>query len=223
MLIRAVLILALLPLSGICAERMVVNGKLKMDVLNKAFMESDWESVTRELEGFLKSKKTEALPAHDRIAAYKYLGTIYAADSLTRNRAETDFFLLLDLSPDIEIADLYVSNPINEFFQQVKRKHRAQKEYEAKFDSYGFPKQPEAKRESAILTAKPGKTAPETAPKPVPKPAEIREPGGHAWIWWTTGALAMAAIGTYLYLAYEQPPENKRISAAIRVPGPVSP
>jgi hypothetical protein len=33
----------------------------------------------------------------------------------------------------------------------------------------------------------------------------------------------MAAIGTYLYLAYEEPPENKRISAAIRLPEPVTP
>jgi hypothetical protein len=223
MFFRAMLVLAMLPISGLSANRMVVNGKLQLDVLNKAFMESDWESVTRELEAFLKSKKTESLPVHDRIAAYKYLGTIYAADSLTRSRAETDFFLLLDLSPDIEIADLYVSNPINDFFHQIKRKHQAQKEYESKFDSYGFPKQSEAQPKPAPLTARPPKTGSESAPKSAPKPAEIREPGGHAWIWWTTGALAMAAIGTYLYLAYEEPPENKRISAAIRLPEPVTP
>lgn len=218
MLIRLFLILVMLPLSGMAADHVVVNGKLRLDVLNKAFMESDWENVTRELEAFLKSKKPEALPVHDRIAAYKYLGTIYAADTLTRSRAETDFFLLLDLSPDIEIADLYVSNSINDFFQEIKRKHKAQKEYEAKFDSYGFPKQPVAQPKATPLAAKPG--------NPVPKQPQIRESGGHAWIWWTTGTLAMAAIGTYLYLAFEEPPANKHISAAIpAMPGvgPISP
>lgn len=215
MLIRLILILVMLPLSGMAADHVVVNGKLRLDALNKAFMESDWENVTRELEAFLKSGKKETLPVQDRIAAYKYLGTIYAADTLTRSRAETDFFLLLDLSPDIEIADLYVSNSINDFFQEIKRKHRAQKEYESKFDSYGFPKQPVGQPKATPVAGNPG--------NPVPKPAQIRESGGHAWIWWATGTLAMAAVGTYLYLSYQEPPANKRISAAIPGMGTLSP
>jgi hypothetical protein len=217
MLIRLLLILVMLPLSGLAADHVFVNGKLRLDVLNKAFMESDWDNVTRELEAFLKSKKPEALPVHDRVAAYKYLGTIYAADTLTRSRAEADFFLLLDLSPDIEIADLYVSNSINDFFQEIKRKHKAQKDYESKFDSFGFPKQ-------AVAQPKAGPAGdPAKAGKPVPKPAQIRESGGHAWVWWATGTLVMAAVGTYLYLSYEEPPPNKRISAAIPGMGPINP
>jgi len=222
MLFRLILILVMLPLSGMAADHVVVNGKLRLDVLNKAFMESDWENVTRELEAFLKSKKPEALPVHDRVAAYKYLGTIYAADTLTRSRAEADFFLLLDLSPDIEIADLYVSNSINEFFQEIKRKHQAQKEYEAKFDSYGFPKQPVAQ---PVIKPKETPVAgnPEKSGNPVPKTPQIRESGGHAWIWWATGTLAMAAVGTYLYLSYQEPQADKRISAALPGMGPLSP
>jgi hypothetical protein len=219
MLFRFLLILVMLPLSGMAANHVVVNGKLQLDILNKAFMESDWESVTRELETFLKSKKTDALPVHDRIAAYKYLGTIYAADSLTRNRAETEFFLLLDLSPDIEIADLYVSNSINDFFQEIKRKHQAQKDYEAKFDSYGFPKKPAAQPKAIPLAGNPEKSA----TKPTPKPGEIRDSGGHAWIWWVSGTVALAAIGTYVYLAYQEPPENKHLSATISGMEPIRP
>src|SRR4051812_38940001 len=96
------------------------DGKLDQMAISKAYRESDWEPVCKSLEGYLRYTEKSRIDADERIFAYKHLGVIYASDSATYNRAESYFNLLLELSPNIELVDMYVSKKVSDFFRDVK-------------------------------------------------------------------------------------------------------
>jgi hypothetical protein len=176
------------------------SGRLDQTTLAKAYKESDWDKVTEVLEGYLRKKGDTKLELEERIFAYKYLGTIYAADSLTHTKSESYYNRLLDLSPSIEIFDLYASKKINDFFETVKRDHERSRNYASKFDSYGRAQNPGA-TQPVRSDSTPAMISKHPIRQPVPaqKETQIRDKSSHAWVWWTVGIAAAAGAGATAY------------------------
>src|SRR5690606_33123721 len=113
------------------------DGKLDRAVLSKAYKESDWDELSKTLEAYLRGTVLTKIDVEERIFAYKHLGVIYAADWNTQTRAESFFNQLLELSPEIEIVDMYVSKKISDFFREVKQDFKKQKAYSSNYDEFG--------------------------------------------------------------------------------------
>lgn len=190
------------------------DGRIDQAVIAKAYKNSDWDEARQALEGYLKRKGDSKVALDERIFAYKYLGVISAADSNTMARAESYFHRLLDLSPKIDIVDLFASKKINEFFQSVKRDHEAQKAYLTSFDTFGHETKQDATLSDTKTPAKdsmPSSLIAKTSPQPIPKRAgaEMHSSNNSSWVWWTVGVAAVAGVGaTAFYLNQEDPPKR---------------
>lgn len=187
------------------------DEKIDQAAIAKAYKNSDWDEVRQALEGYLKRKGDSKVSVDERIFAYKYLGVIFAADSNTMPRAESYFHRLLDLSPKIDILDLFASKKINEFFQSVKRDHEAQKSYLTSFDTFGHETKQDAAKSETKTPAKDSTPAPFSAKKsPQPKPkravSEMHSSKSSTWVWWTVGVAGVGA--TAYYLNPEDPPKR---------------
>jgi hypothetical protein len=192
------------------------DGEIDQIAIGSAYKNSDWDEARTALEGYLKRKGDRNIAIDERIFAYKYLGVILAADSLTRARSESYFHRLLDLSPKIEILDLFASKKINDFFQDVKRDHENQKVYSSNFDAYGH----ETKTSNTNWQMGSQGTAPDSTTvltkthqslQPIRKAANLEKDRGQAWVWWTVGVAAVAGVGaTTFYLTQDNAP--KRVS-----------
>jgi hypothetical protein len=168
------------------------DGHLDKKTLRKAYEESDFDKVLSVLEGFQKKHPADA-SLEERIFTHKYLGVIYAADSATSIRAESHFNMLLELSPHIELVDMYVSPKIQRLFDQVKSQFEKKKRYDSQYDDLGIPLKGKA---GDGLTSNPAAASDSTAAKPVLKPH-----GSRKWIWWGVGAAAVGiGVGFYLWI-----------------------
>lgn len=165
------------------AVGLLPSGHLDKPALRKAYEESDFEKVKAALESYRKSPPKDAT-LEEKILTHKYLGIIYATDSATAIRAESHFNQLLELSPNIELVDMYISPKIQSFFDRVKAEFNHKRNYSNRYDELGMPRQPEPPRDSA-------------------RGAEGK-PGSRAWIWWTSGAAAAAGIAAWFFLIYLQ-------------------
>lgn len=166
--------------------------------IHKAYTESEWEYLKTNLEGFLRTKGDANVPREDRIVAYKYLGVICAADSVSRPKAISYFNRLLDLSPAIEIVDLFPSEKVMDVFNATKREKESQAEYVKNHDQFGNPLQKDKAKKEVTL--------------PMPKPAVAKSDSkSSSWLWWTAGsAVAVgAAVGAFVLIQSE--PETKVI------------
>ena len=121
---------------------------------------------------------------------YKYLSVIYAADSTTRNKAESYMVQLLKLMPTIELVDMYISDSIEAIFKNVQEKYLMQQQYVRHHDDLGRPLQDS------------------TSGKAQPEPTVAKQKPDHSlqWIWWTVGGVGLSATvaGGY-YLFHEKP------------------
>jgi len=164
------------------------NGNLDMTGIRSTFQDGDLDSVKVILESFQKQHGSTAT-RDEKAFTYKYLGVIYAAKPATRAKAESYFNLLLPLSPNIELTDMYVPRDIQAIFDNVKNEYLHSQEYNSKFDALGNPKNPVNNTPVASPIA------------PAPKPAIASEPPKKKdWIWWTVGGAATVAVGTGIVL-----------------------
>jgi hypothetical protein len=190
------------------------DGKIDQAAIGSAYKNSDWDEARHALEGYLKRKGDRNVAIDERIFSYKYLGVILAADSLTKARSESYFHRLLDLSPKIEILDLFASKKINDFFQEVKRDHENQKAYSSTFDAYGHETQnPNAKPDGPLSTKDSMATSSQAknSPQPIPmrQNSELKSSQSQTWVWWTVGVAAVAGIGaTAYYLTLDDTPNR---------------
>lgn len=189
------------------------DGKLDKVVLSKAYRESDWDEVCKTLESYLRVKDESRIEAEERIFAFKHLGVIYASDSMTQTRAENYFIRLLDLSPNIEIVDMYVSKKISDFFREVKQDYKIQKTYSSKYDEFGREVKGTSGTKGDPRDSLQGKGLPQHAPKQ--EEARIKK-GGSSWVWWTVGLVAATGIGAgVFYLTQEQTPKRETVVTPI--------
>lgn len=153
------------------------NGQLDQKALRTAYLDSEFNNVALVLESFLKANPPNALKV-DRIFAFKYLGVIYASDSKQSARAEQNFNRLFELSPNIELIDMFVSPKIQLLFDNVKADLKKRQEYSSQYDELGMP-------------IKQNKDS-------IPSPPEKPRKSSRKWIWWTTAGTVVAAGAAYL-------------------------
>jgi hypothetical protein len=194
------------------------DGKLDQAAIAKGFKDSDWDEVRNTLESYLRRNGDSRVAVEERIFAYKYLGVIFAADSVTRTRAESYFNRLLDLSPTIEIVDMYASKKISDFFHEVKREYENQKSYANQHDAYGRKNKELVSGKSLDSNSDQGQDSMPTLggsshpPQPIPrrKGAELENPNGSSWVWWTVGIAAVTGVGaSVFYLTQDKAPERQ--------------
>ena len=182
------------------------DGSLDMPTLQANYKGGELEQVKAVLESYIKDRGSK-ITRDERIFAHKYLGVIHAADPAGRMRAESYFHQLLDLSPHIELADMFVSKSIQGIFDEVKQDYKRDQEYGRHFDALGHPIQP--KRSDS--------TNAEKLPKSQPSPAGGSSAEGSSFnrkaLWITGGFVAMAAAGVVLFysLDAEEKPGRKWI------------
>lgn len=172
------------------------DGSLDMATLQANYKSGELEQVKEVLETYLKDHGTN-ITRDERIFAHKYLGVIHAADPAGRMRAESYFHQLLDLSPHIELADMFVSKSIQGIFDEVKQDYKRNQEYGRHFDALGHPIQP--KRSDS--------TNAEKLPKSQPSPEGGTSAEGSSFnrkaLWITGGFVAMAAAGVVLFYSLD--------------------
>ena len=179
------------PTPSHAAFGLLSNGHLDKTAIRKAYEESDFDKVTTVLEGYRKKHPAD-FSLEEKIFTHKYLGVIYASDSTTAIRAESNFNMLLDLSPHIELVDMYLSPKIQNQFDQVKAQFEKKKNYSSQYDELGIP-----------LKDKTG-SGPATSREPErdstgAHPA-IKKDGSRKWLWWGLGAAAIGVgVGFYLW------------------------
>lgn len=106
--------------------------------VKQLYKEGEFEKVRVQLENFLK--RADATATRDeRILAYKYLGVVYASQSDGAPQAEAYFFRLLDLSPHVQLTELYVSSTVDGIFEKTKQRFVKEKQSSTMVDEFGHP------------------------------------------------------------------------------------
>ena len=168
------------------------DGSLDQGALREAYTEGDFDKVRNALESARKEADEKAT-REDRIFTDKYLGVIYAADTVTTPKAESHFNMLIQLSPQIELADMFVSIRVQNIFDRVKGDFERNRDYKNRFDAFGSPK-----------TGSPAKPA-----KSGKQPAIQEKGSSHLWLW-IGAAVATVGIGAgYYFLFHQQSPPVK--------------
>ncbi len=178
------MILAILLLAVTGRAAVPPSGKLDMKTIQVNFREGELDAAKTLLESFLRLQGGSAT-RDEKIFAYKYLGVIYAVDSASEPKAESYFYQLLHLAPNIELADMYVSKSIQGIFDKVKGEFLHTQEYRDHFDAFGNPRNPEKRPPLA---------------SPAKKSAVVSEPYNNAWIWWSAGAVATVGAGVAVWM-----------------------
>jgi len=175
---------------GVPYSGAVAASSFKMNEVTASYRDGDFEVVRSTLESALKKDLVKGIDARpltreERVFAYKHLGVIYAANPQDEGRAKNMFIKALEISPRLEIMDLYPSDRIHALFAKARSDLNKEQEYQRGYDALGNPK-----------TAEKG-------PIPMPMPnsskanSDDSKNGGnkrsHAWMGWT------AAGGAYEY------------------------
>lgn len=187
---------------GVQSTGITQAGQLDMPAIRKAYHESEFDWVKMVLESYLK--KSNKITKDEKTFAYKYLGVIYASEATAQTRAESYFNMLLNMSPDIELTDMYAPKSIEELFHNIKNEFISKREYDKTHDAFGNP----------IQTPTPSGITPiQTTSAPNPnRPSGVQEnKSGHAWIWWSTG-IAAVGVGVGLYLWTQRAPEKSAVT-----------
>ncbi len=177
----------------------VQNGRLNSEAVHDAYMESEFQSLKQGLERFLGQSRASITPQDEAIVC-KYLGVLYAVDTLTLAKSEGYFNRLLELAPNVQIFDLYPPQRIIDFFERIKGDFQARQQYAENFDALGNP----------IPSPNQGGDAGKTKKRKAPETRLERKNGSSKWIWWTTGAVvAGGAIGLYIWSQSSPEPQRK--------------
>ncbi|MFC1586148.1 hypothetical protein ACFL5V_11415 [Fibrobacterota bacterium] len=171
------------------------DGSLNREEIQKLYFDGEFEPVAAALEQFRKINPQAS--EEDRIFMYKYLSVVYAANSETRDKAESYMYQLLKLVPAVDLMDMYISDSIKAIFNKVKTEYQARNQPAA-------PKE-QKKQSDPVVVKKPD---PAPAPQaPAEKEADKPEPN-RRWIWWTAGGLAVAgAVTAFVLLSGDEEPD----------------
>jgi hypothetical protein len=130
------LLLAFLVLSSASAVHAAPG--LAPQTIRQLYQDGEFEKVRTHLEAFLK--RSDATASRDeRILAYKYLGVVYASKPEGAPQAEAYFFRLLDLSPNVQLTELYVSSSVNSLFEKTQQRFLKEKQSANAVDELGYP------------------------------------------------------------------------------------
>lgn len=172
--------------------------------VKQLYQDGEFEKVRVHLESFLKRSDATA-SREDRILAYKYLGVVYASKPEGAPQAEAYFFRLLDLSPQVQLTELYVSSSVNNIFERTQQRFIKEKQSAGAVDELGFPI---AKGESS----QPHKENLANSKAPMRNPPrqnqQVGNKGPRIWPWVLGAAVVGGGIGLYVLTSTE--PEQKQ-------------
>ncbi len=166
---------------------------LDKEKIKKIYFDGDFEQVQKTLEEF---RQHNSAPSNeDLVFVYKFLSVVYAADSKSRDKAESYMYQLLKLTPTVNLIDMFVSENIELIFKNVKSKYEQESEYHEQLSTG---------------KSKNGKKTGIEKQQPLnPKPADSSQPKkkSKAWVYWAAGGGVLAAtVVGFLVLS---PDENK--------------
>jgi hypothetical protein len=200
-------------------------AKLDFSSIEKSYLDGELQDIKVTLEDFLKENSRTA-SRQDLIFAYKYLGVIYAADSISQPKAESYFHQLFTLAPRIEIMDLYPSARIQETFRRVKMEFKARAEYADQYDSFGNPVENSAGVDSETASARekssrtkagessshskpPTSTTNSSSSDSSPRRTSEMTQSNHPSLWLWVGGAALLGGGVFAYWWFSQEPERE--------------
>lgn len=194
--------------------------KLPTQTVKQLYKDGEFEELQGKLEKFLKSSGTNA-SLEDRIVAYKYLGVVYASLPGGGPQAEAYFFRLLDLSPNVQLTELYVSSSINSLFEKTQERFLKEKKSSGAVDELGFPikdkgdnQAGEADAMARLTLQKPPRDSTVHSKAPIrntPRQRiEAEKKGPLIWPWVVGAVVVGGGVGAYL-LTSNQPDQKKDI------------
>ncbi len=113
------------------------DGRLDGAAVNLMFHEGELEPLADRLEAYLKV--TPESNEEDRLIAYKFLGIIHSSRPESRLKGESYFYQMLKIAPNIELVQPYVSDRIQEVFQNVKKEYHKREALTKLHDELGRP------------------------------------------------------------------------------------
>jgi hypothetical protein len=161
---------------------------LPQDKIHAIYNEGDFPQTVQQIEAFRKANRT--YPAEDSLFIAKHLGVIFAADPATREKGKYYMLQLLEIRPDADILDMYVSDEIYKVFDKVREEFRARRKTS-----------PEPAR-----TVGTGDTKP---PVERPRKENPARKGGSGWYWAAGTVVVVGAAGAAYYLMQPGKAEDK--------------
>jgi hypothetical protein len=139
------------------ASAFSVNSAPRLSALHvkQLYKDGEFESLKEMLEKFLKNSGSNST-IEDRIVAYKYLGVVCASLPGGAPQAEAYFFRLLDLSPQVQLTELYVSSSINNLFEKTQGRFIKERQSAKAVDELGFGRRDKGERPDNPEKAAPG-------------------------------------------------------------------
>lgn len=95
-----------------------VAADLNRISIHYQYADGDFPAVIRSIGEY--SKTHAVWPREDSLFIAKHLGVVYAADPATRERGKYHLMRLLELDMNADLADMYVSDDIQELFQRLR-------------------------------------------------------------------------------------------------------
>jgi hypothetical protein len=190
-----------------------IGAPLSYANIKSLYKEGEFEKMKVTLETFLKQSGNSA-QTNDKIFAYKYLGVAYAAEPKWSPIAESYFFQLFELAPNVHISDMYVSSAVQTLFEKTKERFQKENREITEYDEFGNPR----------VHPNPGKGTSDNPPRqdtlispvarknPDPIPASRKQPNKDAkirvWPWVLGGAVIAVAGGLWWYSSLNKSPKK---------------
>ncbi len=213
-------ILLIFVVLGIC-QMVSATPNLSVQSVKQLYKDGEFEKVRTQLENFLK--KADATATRDeRILAYKYLGVVYASKPDGAPQAEAYFFRLLDLSPMVQLTEMYVSSSVNDLFERTQRRFLKEKRVSQSVDELGHPINPSqdqgnpshavtdsmgsANTHHTVVTKRPIRNTSQTNIDSEKKPVKI-------WPWVLGATIVGGGIGVYVMTSSEDAKKRETVFA----------
>lgn len=179
---------------------------LPAKAVQNAYRNGDLDSVVVYIKR--GRQKPVFIDRNDSIVAFKYLGVIYAADPLMREKGRYYFNQLLLKDPKASITELLPGESARAVFKEVREEFFELNPHLAA--QAGMPVSPPTgpgePKIVIIESPAPGQSAATAAPLAPPAPAEPKQPRSYKWLWISGGVLATGAVGTAAAVALLDPP-----------------
>lgn len=172
----------------------VIREELDQRVIHNLYSNSEFETVIDVLERFQKNNPNCSFS--DSVFLAKHLAVIYCANSATRERGRFYMIRLLELVPNANLVDMFVSEEIDKIFE------KARKEVFAKQHGFGLDSL------TISISENSGSS------KQVPVDTESHSHKTLGWNrprTWVIGGLATAMLGTVAYLYFYYPKSSGEV------------
>lgn|GEM_PF-2394530 len=190
------------------------------ETVKQLYRDGEFEKMRTMLEEFLKRPAADA-SVEERIVAYKYLGVVYASKPEGKPQAEAYFFRLFDLSPNVELTELYVSSAVSDLFKKTHERFLKEKESIHEVDEYGFPiaqknaspgDEGKAQERTGLKNKAVGSSTKASIPNPSRQSqASLQKKGPVIWPWVLGAAVVGGGIGVYVLTAEKSGPKKEVI------------